>query len=135
MAQGNFRLSLRTFEKRFGAKAEAIVRAAALDMFGSIVQRTPVDTGRARGNWQLTIGQPAAGTRDRIDPQGALAAATALGGLASFRPGASIFIVNNLPYIIRLEYGSSGQAPGGMVRITAREWRAKVARVAQGMRR
>ena len=135
MAQGSFRLGLRTFERRFGDRAERLIRAVALDVLGTIVKRTPVDTGRARGNWQATIGAPAGGITDQLDPTAALALAKGQAALAGFRPGPSIFIVNNLPYIVRLEYGSSGQAPGGMVRITAREWRAKVARIAQGMAR
>lgn len=135
MAQGRFRLSLASFERKFAGNVDKLVRAVALDITGTIVKRTPVDTGRARGNWMLTVGAPSSATVTQLDPAGAMAQAKALGALASYRPGASVFIVNNLPYIIPLEYCSSKQAPGGMVRITAREWKAKIARVAQGMAR
>lgn len=135
MTQGTFRMSLRSFERRFDQKVDRLVRAVALDVTKAIVLRTPVDTGRARGNWQVTLGTPSSETGTKLDPAGAMAQAKALTALAGYTPGASVFIVNNLPYIVRLEYGSSAQAPGGMVRITAREWRAKVARVAQGMAR
>ena len=135
MAQGRFRLSLASFERKFAGNVDKLVRAVALDITGTIVKRTPVDTGRARGNWMLTVGAPSSATVTQLDPAGAMAQAKALGALASYRPGASVFITNNLPYIVRLEYGSSKQAPGGMVRITAREWKAKIARVAQGMAR
>ena len=135
MAQGRFRLSLASFERKFAGNVDKLVRTVALDMTSSIVLRTPVDSGRARGNWQVSIGAPSARVTGELDPAGAMAQAKALGALASYRPGASVFIVNNLPYIIPLEYCSSKQAPGGMVRITAREWKAKIARVAQGMAR
>jgi hypothetical protein len=132
--RSTFALDLRAFEKKFGERADSLIRAAALDMLGAIVQRTPVDTGRARGNWQTTIGAPAGGTVTTLDPSGALARAKALGALATFKGGSSVFIVNNLPYIVPLEYGSSKQAPAGMVRITLREWRGKVAAAARGLK-
>ncbi|MCU0943703.1 MAG: HK97 gp10 family phage protein [Hydrogenophaga sp.] len=132
--RGSFTLDLRAFEKKFEDRTDALIRAAALDALGAIVQRTPVDTGRARANWQVTIGAPAGGTVTTLDPSGALARAKALGALASFKGGSSVFIVNNLPYILPLEYGSSKQAPAGMVRITLREWRGKVSAAAKGLR-
>ena len=29
-------------------------KATAFEMFGEIIKNTPVDTGRARGNWNIT---------------------------------------------------------------------------------
>ena len=34
------------------------IRVATSEVFSNIIQMTPVDTGRARGNWQCTIGAP-----------------------------------------------------------------------------
>ena len=119
---------------KYGERADALVRAVALDVTSATVMRTPVDTGRAMGNWQLTIGAPAAGTVTALDPSGAITVAKARAALAGYRTGSSIFVVNNLPYILPLEYGSSKKAPAGMLRITLREWRTVVANAARRLK-
>ena len=101
----------------------------AFALYSSIVKKTPVDTGRARANWNVSVGSPDLSTtedtrktpksKDKMpDPNG----------------DESIFISNNLPYITTLEYGGfpnppdkdggktvngfSKQAPEGMVGVT-----------------
>lgn len=83
--------------------------------------------GRFRGNWQVTIGAAPAAALDRIDPNGSDTIAAAAAALASFKVGPPIYIQNNLPYAIPLEYGHSTQAPQGMVRITVTEFEQIVA--------
>lgn len=84
----------------------------------TIVTATPVDTGRARSNWVVSIGTPFLGTKGPpFDKSGASAIATGR-SVASSRPPespASIYICNNLPYIQRLNEGWSAQAPAGYV--------------------
>ena len=41
---------------------------------------------------------------------------------ANLKAGGIYYITNNVPYIMRLEYGSSKQAPAGMARITVAKW-------------
>lgn len=78
--------------------------------------------GRFRANWFVTIGSPATGTTEHVDPSGSIAISNASAALAGFKAGPSIYIVQNLPYGPRLEYeGWSKQAPAGMVRITLAE--------------
>lgn len=104
---------------RFAAKAVQahgkITRAATLELFSGVIKGTPVKHGRARGNWQTTVGAPAAGELDREDPSGAQAIAEVQ---QKTPPGAGqvTCLSNNLPYIETLERGSSTQAPEGMVR-------------------
>ena len=74
--------------------------------------------GRFRGNWQFSIGTPAEGTIDQVDPAGGVTLAKLKLQVESLTAGQTAYIVNNLPYAIPLEYGHSTQAPGGMVRIT-----------------
>lgn len=88
--------------ERTQANAEDVFRALVLDIFSSIQIRTPVDTGRARGNWQVEFNGPQSAT-----------------------------ISNNLPYIERLENGWSQQAPAGMVRVTLSEFERKLAKAAK----
>lgn len=106
-----------------------IVRSLALQALSRIVQRTPVDTGRARGNWTVSIGAADGSVTANLDPGGAGAIADGNAVLAQFENYEgfpSIFIQNNLPYIERLEDGYSSQAPGGMVALTVAELRAQV---------
>ena len=74
--------------------------------------------GRFRGNWQFSIGTPAEGTLDQVDPAGGVTLATLRLQVQALTAGETAYIVNKLPYGIRLEYGHSTQAPGGMGRIT-----------------
>ena len=41
--------------KKVGGDAEKVKRAVALQMTNEVIQRTRVDTGRARGNWHAEI--------------------------------------------------------------------------------
>ena len=74
--------------------------------------------GRFRGNWQLSIGTPAEGTLDQVDPAGSVTLAKLRLQVQALTAGETAYIVNNLPYGIALEYGHSTQAPSGMIRVT-----------------
>ena len=43
--------------KKVGGDAEKVTRAVALQMTNEVIQRTRVDSGRARGNWHAEINQ------------------------------------------------------------------------------
>ncbi len=104
---------VRRFAVKAGDSSDKIVRAVTLSLFNGIIRDTPVDTGRARGNWQTTVGQPASGEIDRLGASAAIAEAE-----AKTPPGAGqeTYLANDLPYIEELEKGSSKQSPEGMVR-------------------
>lgn len=74
-----------------------------------VILRTPVDTGYARGNWQLTIGTPAVGTLyTPVDPPDTIeeTALTRDQDVISRIPGFGVvYITNNAPYIDVLEFG------------------------------
>jgi len=74
--------------------------------------------GRFRGNWQFSIGAPAEGELEQVDPAGGVTLAKLRLQVEQLTIGQTAYIVNNLPYAVPLEYGHSKQAPGGMVRIT-----------------
>ena len=110
----SFASDVEAYAKKAGASLDETSRAIVLELFGSVIKDTPVDTGRAKGNWQTTIGAPASGTVDRLGESEALADVSQQ--TASFGAGKVIYLSNGLPYILRLEYGWSKQQPGGMVR-------------------
>lgn len=95
------------------------VRALGLQALAGIVNATPVDTGRARGNWQATFDRPAddffLGKFDKSGQQAISQGSIKIDQHTGYR---RVFITNNLPYILMLEDGSSKRAPDGMVAVT-----------------
>jgi hypothetical protein len=114
----SFKVSLEKFGKVTREQAEQIFKKIVLDLESAVVLRTPVDTGRARGNWFPTIGTASNQRDDDLwDPGGqkSIAAIAAQVGLLTL--GDVAWLSNNLPYINRLEEGWSKQAPSGMVSV------------------
>jgi len=126
---------LRDLERIVGDRMDQVVRGTLLDLSRRIVLRTPVGNpslwasappagytgGQAKGNWQASIGSPETGTTSTIDKSGAATLAS-INGKVQNAPGNVWYLTNNLPYVsTALEYGSSTQAPTGMVRISLRE--------------
>lgn len=107
---------------RDNPKVFRVVRnKVALQGLTGVVRKTPVDTGRARGNWQVTEGSPASGDVDGTDRDGNGTINDGNGEIARADPFGVLYIANNLPYIERLENGHSQQAPGGMLELTFQE--------------
>lgn len=126
----SFASDVEAYAKKVGASLDETSRAIVLELFGSVIKDTPVDTGRAKGNWQTTIGAPASGTVDRHGESEALADVSQQ--TASFGAGKVIYLSNNLPYIYRLEYdGWSQQAPSGMLRKNVARIQSIVAKAAR----
>ena len=100
---GSFSLDISKFVKKAPENANKIVKKVCFDIYENIKDRTPVDTGRARGGWNIT--EYVSMTR----------------------------IFNNVEYIVVLEYGHSKQAPHGMVRITLREYQMYLKKHAAGI--
>ena len=109
-------------------------------LYSNIVKRTPVDTGRARSNWNVSIGSPNTKITDDVNRR------VSFNEIPDADGGPIYFITNNLPYIRTLEYGGypspvkkgswdkkqkryvvksangfSKQAPNGMLGVTVAE--------------
>lgn len=117
----------RACDKRKGTMDE-LVKSVVIQVGARLVQATPVDTGRARANWQVGNGGPVFVRDSPVDrlPLGSLPGIRTLGRwrqqLEGEVAGGVVYITNALPYARRLEYGYSKQAPSGMVRVTAVEF-------------
>lgn len=85
-------------------RTEQIIDAFVTETLVTVRSRTPILTGVARAGWE------------RNPP-----------GLSDF--GVEQVISNNVDYILKLEYGSSRQAPEGMARITAAESQERMDRI------
>jgi hypothetical protein len=101
-----------------------LVRKVALSIDSTVVMVTPVDTGRARSNWQVEIGKKANGTIEphvpglegsTVGPNTQIALALGAAAIATYKGGETIHLTNNLPYIGALNRGHSAQAPAGFV--------------------
>lgn len=111
----------KAFEKKVTKATEQAIRKTTLDLVGNLTAQTPVDTGTARRNWITTVSQPSNEIKEggSSTEAGALSetlseVSAALSGYNLFTSG-PIWISNNLPYIGRLNDGTSQQAPAGFV--------------------
>jgi hypothetical protein len=132
-----FNVDLNRILKKAGDNASGIARKVALELYSKVVSKSPVDSGRLRGNWNVNVNSIDT-TEYPIDasslgsmPSGA-GLLRSVSALSSFKIGDTIFVTNNMPYVYKLEYGLYGdgaktvggysrQAPQGFVRITYKE--------------
>lgn len=133
--------------KEFNAKLKAFTKSVpeqfinvahkklSLDILSGVTKRTPVASGRARLNWQLSIGSPASGIKEVGKSEGEMSSSLVpslqevgqevinegMNQLQSLNPFGIVFISNNVNYVGYLDQGSSKQAPAGMVAQTLQE--------------
>jgi hypothetical protein len=146
---GSFEGDVNKFQRKTVNKMDQAIRKVSLEILGRVVFKSPVDTGRFRSNWQVSIGSvPSgiveyAGTEtigERAGSKGPVYESTVAkskGVANTAKAGDVIYIANNLPYAVRLEEGGYGegpktvggfsrQAPAGMVTLTVQEFAAVV---------
>lgn len=151
--EGKFSVSVTNWAAKAKANADQVLRATCIGLLNNVVVRSPVGNpdlwkgdkhgfirapkgyvgGRFRANWQVTVDAPATGVIDAVDPSGqvsVLAGQVVINGVAC---GPPVYIVNNLPYAIPLEYGHSTQAPQGMARLAALEFQRIVNQAVQDL--
>lgn len=104
----------KAMKRKVDENLDKTVRATAMAAMRALVMETPVDTGRAKNNWNADINAVDASTTEEANPNadGTGKISVALG---SYKSGDTVFISNNLPYIRRLNEGHSKQAPAGFV--------------------
>lgn len=121
----NFGPDLRQMARQMVREAAGDVMMAAGEMaLRGVVDKSPVLTGKFKGNWQVVRNPGDASPTPGIDPAGEKTIGDGLRTLRSLvtaDPLAPIAIANPLPYAAVLEHGSSKQAPNGMVAVTAAE--------------
>ena len=118
-----FNLEIDKFTESVPEKVTVLQKKIAFEAIRRIPEKTPVDTGRAKGNWQITIGSPAGAILELFDKDGNPTIAKAMAQLQNLPPYQVVYITNNVHYIIYLENGHSMQAPAGMVSVTIEELR------------
>jgi len=115
---GSFGLDLAKFAEQATEAIDASLREIIIEVAGSLIRMSPVDSGRFRGNWQFSLMTPDNSTTTNVDPTGAETLGRIVAEAGAFTAGQVAYITNGLPYAISLEYGHSTQSPQGMVRVT-----------------
>ena len=103
---------------------ETVVKHLTLEVTANLIEATPVDTGWARANWVPAIGTPALtpstpSNKDDRRQASTQAKAKQASGTASIHgyklQRGLVHVSNGVPYISRLNDGSSIQAPTAFV--------------------
>ena len=116
-----FGRDIRRYAELQKQRIEDVIVETLVNLTATVVIKTPVDTGQARANWQPTTDVPANGTIRNVRMGGI--DLNVAEDVARDSVNGVYFLVNNLPYIRRLEYeGWSEQAPRGMVRVSIEEF-------------
>ena len=116
--------------KKVGGDAEKVTRAVALQMTNEVINRTRVDTGRARGNWHAEINQAEekvfefAGGGFAAIPFALSHCNKAISEMYGHR----WILTNNVPYIQKLE------TPDRMVRGTVLEFNRAIESAVKGLK-
>lgn len=108
---------------------ERVVRKACIDLYRAIVEKTPVDTGRAKASWGLSTshaedvkeGWPGLSESEILSKVSEVMGEN----VSDFKfdiHDDEVIIYNNLDYIEYLEDGTSQQAPNGMVSTSLAEF-------------
>ena len=107
------RLSAKQFNKALSdwaltavpSHVQQVTHWLAFETLKRVVKRTPVDTGRARGGWHVTINQPSQGGSGTKDESGGGTIEAGWANIQLAQPFQVVWISNNVDYIRILEEG------------------------------
>lgn len=92
----------------YRGQIEKAMKMAIVECLRQLTISTPVDTGRARWGWFVTVGSPSS----EIPPEGQYSIPdVASRANVSVSADVTAYIANNVPYIVELNDGSSKQQP------------------------
>lgn len=112
----SFGSQIKQFEEKAGKNITTVIRKTAFDLSKQVIEETPVDTGRAKGNWLPSIGSPDSRVIDVVTESAAIEKVR--DSVSGINGDVSYFLTNSLPYIRKLEYeGHSPQQKTGWVRL------------------
>ena len=113
----SFELQIKEFENMTAEKSELLFKKVCFDLSNSIIMDTAVDKGTARGNWQPDINSIQNDVLEIDDKSGNATVSKVASQTNNLKLGQYFTLTNNLPYILRLEYGWSKKSPQGMLGI------------------
>ena len=95
------------------------LRRVATQVDQAVVIATPRDTGRAANNWLPSLNTPILQANENASGPNGQILGVSQAVIFSANLGDTIYFSNNLPYIGKLNDGSSKQAPAGFVQKAA----------------
>jgi hypothetical protein len=107
---------------KVNSNASKFVRKVVLDGMTQLIRQNPVDTGRSKANWGTSVGSIPSEEKDTTVSN--LAEQTK--GISKYKLGQTMYLFNNVAYMLALEYGSSKQAARGWIRNTAEKMQKKL---------
>lgn len=117
-----FKLDLnQAFEDEVERPLVLIHMKIAMEALNRVVMKSPVDTGRFRGNWTVAVGRPNLATTTEVDKSGGATITKGSQIVMGIKGPCVTWLSNNLPYASALENGHSKQAPAGIVAVTYAE--------------
>ena len=128
----SFATQMRAFENLTTDKAEKVFRKTCFEISNEVISNTPVDSGRAKNNWFPDINKFSSETTEATNKQGSINLVS--GATNRLQLGTTFTLSNNLPYIVKLEYGWSKQKPNGFVAITIQKFDTILKNVNQGIK-
>ncbi len=127
----NWSIPLDKLAEKAQLDLETVARKVTFDLYSSVVYMSPVDTGRFRANWNVSVDSPELTTTESTNQA---RAGDEVARVLSLPVGGVYFLSNALPYATVLEYGLypnppkggegktidgySRQSPAGMVRVS-----------------
>lgn len=111
------------------AKFSKVMRRIAFDLYGRLLLNNPVDTGRCRAAWNMTLNKANLAVPPELPP-GQSYPPPALPVLPDVTPNDIIIVSNNISYIVPLEHGHSKRAPNGFIRLSMLETATAAAAIA-----
>lgn len=116
-----FKLDLdKAFNEEVSSMMLLVTQKLAMEALNRVVMKSPVDTGRFRGNWNVSFGTPTAGP-DLVDKTGSEVITRGNAVIMGMKVPMTVWVSNHLPYAEALENGHSQQAPAGVVAVTFEE--------------
>lgn len=120
-----FAQQIEAFKKKVEERARIVHANATTILQQNIIRDTPIKTGRAKANWQATIGAQASTSlymenaeSGTYEPEITATVERGKDELVYIGIDDTSYIGNCLTYIVKLEFDAwSLQAPNGMVRI------------------
>jgi len=131
---GRFADRVRKWGQKTEQRMDATFRGASLEALTRLILSTPVDSGLARGNWQVSFDMPSQGFIDRHDASGNLTIADGTGVINRASSDVTLYITNSLPYIRRLEFGHSKQGANMVAKLVS-DWDGIVRQAASNAER
>lgn len=96
--------------RKLDERAAKLIAETGAGLYQTAADATPVRSGRARANWRCSVGR----AEYLSDENTNFDSGRGQAAFQSVSAGDVLYVTNSVPYIERLENGSSLQAPAGI---------------------